>query len=92
MGNYTEYNTKLKMRTLFEEVEVVEDNGFVKEMFLGEMISAIKVPHEGFTYNGEGELISLSTPEEALFLRVDYLVSIVNIRFDFKIFAFKKKL
>ncbi|MBP7173321.1 MAG: hypothetical protein KBA33_04510 [Cloacibacterium sp.] len=92
MENYTEYNTKQKMRTLFEEIEILGDNDFVREMFLGEMISSIKVPNKGFTYNKEGALVPIETQGEPLFLRVDYLVSIVNISFSFKVFEFKSLL
>jgi hypothetical protein len=47
--NYTEYDTKLKMRTLFSEIDIKDEKGFVREMYLGEMISSLKVPtHELF--------------------------------------------
>ena len=57
-------------------------------MHLGEMIASIKLPNEGFNYNQEGKLVEELNPIQ-LYLRVDYLVSIRQVSFDFKIVEYK---
>lgn len=88
MKNYTEYNTKIGIRELLDKLELDDDKGFVRGMHLGEMIASIKVPNEGFNYNQEGELIEDPNPTQS-YLRVDYLVSIRQVSFDFKIVGYK---
>lgn len=87
---YTEYDTKLKMRDLFSEIDIKDENGFLREMYLGEMISSLKVPKDGYNYNQEGELIEDKNPEKK-FLRMNYLVSIKHISFSFKIYEYTVK-
>ena len=88
MKNYTEYNTKLGVNELLKKIELNDEKGFVKGMHLGEMIASIKLPNEGFNYNQEGELVEELNPIQ-LYLRVDYLVSIRQVSFDFKIVEYK---
>lgn len=88
MKNYIEYNTKIGIRELLDKLELDDDKGFVRGMHLGEMIASIKVPNEGFNYNQEGELIEDPNPAQS-YLRVDYLVSIRQVSFDFKIVGYK---
>lgn len=88
MKNYTEYNTKIGIRELLDKLELDDDKGFVRGMHLGEMIASIKVPSEGFNYNQEGGLIEDPNPAQS-YLRVDYLVSVRQVSFDFKIVGYK---
>lgn len=88
MKNYTEYNTKIGIRELLDKLELDDEKGFVRGMHLGEMIASIKVPNEGFNYNQEGDLIEDPNPAQS-YLRVDYLVSIRQVSFDFKIVGYK---
>lgn len=90
MKNYTEYNTKLGINELLSKIELDDEKGFVKGMHLGEMIASIKVPHEGFNYNQEGELVEDNSNTQS-YLRVDYLVSIRQVSFDFKIVGYTNK-
>lgn len=87
MKNYTEYNTKLGIKELLSKLELDDEKGFVRGMHLGEMIASIKVPNEGFNYNNEGELVEDNLAQK--FLRVDYLVSIRQVSFDFKIVGYR---
>ena len=84
MKNYTEYNTKLGINELLKKIEL----DVVKGMHLGEMIASIKLPNKGFNYNQEGELVE-EVNSVQLYLRVDYLVSIRQVSFDFKIVGYK---
>lgn len=89
MKNYTEYNSKIGIKELLTQIELPTDTkGFVREMNLGEMISSVKVPHEGFSYDENGELLETAdTPQN---LRVDYLASLRPVSFEFKILEFNK--
>lgn len=88
MKNYTEYNTKLGINELLSRLELDDEKGFVRGMHLGEMIASIKLPNEGFNYNQEGELVEEDNPAQ-MYMRVDYLVSIRQVSFDFKIVGYK---
>lgn len=88
MKNYTEYNTKLGINELLSRLELDDEKGFVRGMHLGEMIASIKLPNEGFNYNQEGELVEEENPTQ-MYMRVDYLVSIRQVSFDFKIVGYK---
>ena len=76
---------------LTKQVDIKDEKGFVREMYLGEMISSLKVPNEGYNYNQEGELIEDKNPEKK-FLRMNYLVSIKHISFAFKIYEYTEKI
>ena len=88
MKNYTEYNTKLGINELLKKIELDGEKGCVKGMHLGGMIASIKLPNKGFNYNQEGELVEELNPVQP-YLRVDYLVSIRQVSFDFKIVGYK---
>lgn len=88
MKNYTEYNTKIGINELLTKLELDDDKGFVRGMHLGEMIASIKLPNQGFNYNQNGELVKVKNPKQ-MYMRVDYLVSIRQVSFDFKIVGYK---
>ncbi|MDO4762895.1 MAG: hypothetical protein Q4A00_00715 [Flavobacteriaceae bacterium] len=88
MKNYTEYNTKIGINELLSRLELDDEKGFVRGMHLGEMIASIKIPNDGFNYNENGELEEVSNPPQ-MYMRVDYLVSIRQVSFDFKIVGFR---
>lgn len=87
MKNYTEYNTKMGINELLSKIELDDEKGFVRGMHLGEMIASIKVPNDGFNYNQDGALVEDDNAQK--FLRVDYLVSIRQVSFDFKIVGYR---
>lgn len=88
MKNYTEYNTKIGIKNLLDKLELDDEKGFVRGMHLGEMIASIKLPNMGFNYNNQGELVEEQQAVQQ-YMRVDYLVSIRQVSFDFKIVGFR---
>lgn len=71
-----------------QKLELDDDKGFVRGMHLGEMVASIKLPNAGFNYNDDGVLIEDDNSAQ-MYMRVDYLVDIRRVSFDFKIVGYK---
>lgn len=87
MKNYIEYNTKKGITELLQEIELEEATEWVVGMHKGEMIASIKIPDNNFNFNEKGELIDEYSSQK--YLRIDYLVSLRPVSFDFKIVGYR---
>lgn len=83
MQPFIEYNTKKGITDLLEELQLEEAKDWVIGMHKGEMIASIKVPNNHFNFNENGEIIDEYSSQK--YLRIDYLVSLRPVTFDFKI-------